>query len=70
MTGVGAHEVIVESPSTWSASPTPESTITEVFEVYRDRLIDLKKDKRLVHGILFKNVGRPPAPAWSTPTAS
>ena len=25
--------------------------------VYRDRLVDLKKDPRLVHGMLFKNVG-------------
>ena len=25
--------------------------------VYRDRLVDLKKDRRLVYGMIFKNVG-------------
>ena len=29
----------------------------EVLWVYRDRLVDLKKDPRLVYGMLFKNVG-------------
>jgi UDPglucose--hexose-1-phosphate uridylyltransferase len=31
--------------------------IREVLWVYRDRLVDLKRDKRLVHGMLFKNSG-------------
>ena len=34
-----------------------EDNIREVLWVYRDRLVDLKKDNRLVHGMLFKNVG-------------
>ena len=34
-----------------------EDNIREVLWVYRDRLVDLKKDPRLVHGMLFKNVG-------------
>ena len=28
-----------------------------MFWVYRDRLVDLKKDQRLVYGMIFKNVG-------------
>ena len=28
-----------------------------MFWVYRDRLVDLKKDPRLVYGMIFKNVG-------------
>ena len=28
-----------------------------MFWVYRDRLVDLKKDHRLVYGMIFKNVG-------------
>ena len=59
MAGVGAHEVIIESPdhhkSAWPTSA--EDNIREVLWVYRDRLVDLKKDNRLVHGMLFKNVG-------------
>ena len=59
MAGVGAHEVIIESPRhhITMAAPRPEDNIREVLWVYRDRLVDLKKDTRLVHGMLFKNVG-------------
>jgi UDPglucose--hexose-1-phosphate uridylyltransferase len=58
MAGVGAHEVIIESPQhRISLAELPEDNIREVLWVYRDRLVDLKKDSRLVHGMLFKNVG-------------
>ncbi|HLA84522.1 MAG TPA: HIT domain-containing protein, partial [Thermoguttaceae bacterium] len=40
-----------------STSELAEEQIREVLWVYRDRLVDLKKDPRLVHGMLFKNVG-------------
>jgi UDPglucose--hexose-1-phosphate uridylyltransferase len=56
--GVGAHEVIIESPRHLiSASELTEEQLREVFWVYRDRLVDLKKDQRLVYGMIFKNVG-------------
>ncbi len=58
MEGVGAHEVIIESPKhEISMAHLSEENIREVLWVYRDRLVDLKKDARLVHGMLFKNVG-------------
>jgi UDPglucose--hexose-1-phosphate uridylyltransferase len=58
MAGVGAHEVIIESPRHYiSMADLPEENIREVLWVYRDRLVDLKRDNRLVHGMLFKNVG-------------
>jgi len=58
MAGVGAHEVIIESPHHHlSMAALSEENIREVLYVYRDRLVDLKKDDRLVHGLLFKNVG-------------
>jgi UDPglucose--hexose-1-phosphate uridylyltransferase len=58
MAGVGAHEVIIESPRHYiSMAELSEDNIREVMWVYRDRLVDLKKDTRLVHGMLFKNVG-------------
>lgn len=58
MAGVGAHEVIIESPKHLiSMAEMSEEAIREVLWVYRDRMVDLKKDTRLVHGILFKNVG-------------
>jgi UDPglucose--hexose-1-phosphate uridylyltransferase len=58
MAGVGAHEVIIESPKhVVSMAALSEDNIREVLWVYRDRLVDLKRDTRLVHGMLFKNVG-------------
>jgi UDPglucose--hexose-1-phosphate uridylyltransferase len=50
--------VIIESPRhVITMAALGEDNIREVLWVYRDRLVDLKKDSRLVHGMLFKNVG-------------
>jgi UDPglucose--hexose-1-phosphate uridylyltransferase len=58
MRGVGAHEVIIESPKhVMSSSELTEEQLREVLWVYRDRLVDLKRDPRLVYGMIFKNVG-------------
>jgi UDPglucose--hexose-1-phosphate uridylyltransferase len=58
MHGVGAHEVIIECPfHEVSIARLSEENIREVLWAYRDRLVDLKKDQRLVYGMLFKNVG-------------
>ncbi len=55
MRGVGTHEVIIESPKHLvSTSELSEGQIQEVLRVYRDRLVDLKKDPRLVYGMIFK----------------
>jgi len=58
MNGVGAHEVIIECPHyETNMSRLPVDNIREVLYSYRDRLADLKKDRRLVHGLIFKNKG-------------
>src|SRR5216117_2270323 len=58
MNGVGAHEVIIECPfHEVTLDNLSEENIREVLWAYRDRLVDLKKDPRLVYGMLFKNVG-------------
>lgn len=58
MNGVGAHEVIIESPKhVESLTALDEENLREMLWVYRDRLVDLKKDNRLLYGMLFKNVG-------------
>ena len=58
MRGIGAHEVIVECPHRESnLGRLPVDAIREVLWVYRDRLVDLKRDSRLVHGLIFKNKG-------------
>ena len=58
MAGIGAHEVIIESPRHHiSMAELSEEAVRETLWIYRDRLVDLKKDPRLVHGMIFKNVG-------------
>ena len=58
MTGVGAHEVVVECPHfEESLARLPAGRVREVLTAYKERLLDLKRDTRLVHGIVFKNKG-------------
>ena len=58
MPGIGVHEVIIESPRHISStSELSESELAEVLCIYRDRLVELKKDQRLAYGMVFKNVG-------------
>ena len=59
MAGVGAHEVIIENPQhVISPSEMDEPMIRDVLSMYQERLLDLGKDKRLLYGMIFKNIGR------------
>jgi len=58
MNGIGAHEVIVETPDhdrTLASMSEPE--IERVLAAYRDRMQDLKRDFRLRYILIFKNHG-------------
>ena len=58
ITGIGAHEVIIESPDHLSTLATmPEKRVEDLFWAFRERLIDLRKDTRLRYVLLFKNHG-------------
>ena len=58
MNGVGAHEVIIETPNHQNTPATlPVRAIEEVFWAYRDRVLDLKNDKRFRYVLIFKNHG-------------
>ena len=58
MTGIGAHEVIIETPrGDAGLEDLSVSAIAEVFASYRERIIDLDKDVRFQHIYVFKNVG-------------
>ena len=58
MNGVGAHEVVIETPDHAAALATlPIDTATDVFAAYRERLRDLKKDPRFEYVLVFKNYG-------------
>jgi UDPglucose--hexose-1-phosphate uridylyltransferase len=58
MNGVGAHEVIVETPNHKNTlAMLSEKSVEEVLGAYRDRMLDLKKDTRFRYLLLFKNHG-------------
>ncbi|GAC1654413.1 MAG: galactose-1-phosphate uridylyltransferase [Acidobacteriaceae bacterium] len=58
MNGVGAHEVIVASPEhNTSFATMPVKQIEEVLWSFRDRIVDLKRDKRFRYILIFKNHG-------------
>jgi UDPglucose--hexose-1-phosphate uridylyltransferase len=58
MNGVGAHEVIIETPEHRDSIATmPAKQIEDVLWAYRDRIIDLKKDLRFRYILIFKNHG-------------
>ncbi len=58
MNGVGAHEVIIETPNHASdlADLSPDE-IAQVMITYRDRIVDLKEDSRFKYILIFKNHG-------------
>ncbi len=58
MNGIGAHEVIIETPQhSLTLGEMPEHQIEEVLWAFKDRVNDLKKDGRFRYIILFKNHG-------------
>lgn len=58
MTGVGAHEVIVETPDhQLDLADLPEAHIAQVIRAYRERMHDLGGDNRFKYVLIFKNQG-------------
>lgn len=58
LAGVGAHEVVIESPRhVLSTTDLSEPELTDVLWIYRERLLALKREPRLLHAMVFKNVG-------------
>ncbi len=58
MNGIGAHEIIVESPEhALRLEELPESQVEKVLWSYRDRILDLERDSRLRYVLVFKNQG-------------
>lgn len=59
MNGIGAHEVIIETPDHNIAfSHLPPEKMIQVFWAFRDRILDLEKDPRFKYAMIFKNFGR------------
>lgn len=58
MHGLGAHEVVVETPRhdvTWATMAVDD--LAAVLSAWRDRLADLRRDSRMRAGLVFKNEG-------------
>jgi UDPglucose--hexose-1-phosphate uridylyltransferase len=59
MNGVGAHEVIIETPDhKKDLVDLAEDHIAKVIQVYRQRIMDLSGDDRFKYVLIFKNQGR------------
>lgn len=58
MNGVGAHEVIIESPEPdFTLQSLSPAHLVDVLRIYRDRMCDLQKDARFKFSLLFRNHG-------------
>jgi UDPglucose--hexose-1-phosphate uridylyltransferase len=58
MNGVGAHEVVIETPRHEEILTTlPLKDVNNVLYAYRERIIDLRRDQRLRYVLVFKNHG-------------
>jgi UDPglucose--hexose-1-phosphate uridylyltransferase len=59
MNGIGAHEVIIESPHhDEKFAYLSQHDMSLVFQAYRNRIQDLLMDKRFQYVMIFKNHGR------------
>jgi len=59
MSGIGAHEVIIESPNHHDIfAELPTDHISLVLQAFRDRIRDLERDPRFRYVMVFKNFGR------------
>lgn len=58
MRGVGAHEVVIESPDhSKNIQYLPQEHVESIFWALRERSLDLKKDSRFRYILIFKNWG-------------
>jgi len=68
MRGVGAHEIVIESPvHDRTLSRLSDDEIELVFEAYKRRICDLKRDSRFKYATALKNQGRAAAAEWAHP---
>ena len=68
MNGIGAHEVIIETPNHGlNLGDMPQGHIEQVIAAYRQRLCDLKQDPRFRYVLIFKNHGEVAGASLSHP---
>jgi len=58
MTGIGAHEVVIETPEHGDTlASMSQRGVEDILWAFRDRILDLKKDQRFRYILVFKNHG-------------
>jgi UDPglucose--hexose-1-phosphate uridylyltransferase len=58
MNGVGAHEVVIETPDhSVDLADLPAAHVARVLDAYRERVVDLHRDRRFRYVLIFKNHG-------------
>ena len=58
MNGIGAHEVVIETPQhTETLITLPLKAVENVLRAYRERIVDLRRDRRFQYVLVFKNHG-------------
>jgi UDPglucose--hexose-1-phosphate uridylyltransferase len=58
MNGIGAHEIVIETPQhSLTLGEMAEHQIEEILWAFKDRVNDLKRDRRFRYIILFRNYG-------------
>ena len=58
MSGIGAHEVIIETPEhDASLAELPVAAIERILWAFRERVLDLRQDQRFRYILIFKNHG-------------
>ncbi|MFH1715632.1 MAG: galactose-1-phosphate uridylyltransferase [Elusimicrobiota bacterium] len=66
--GIGAHEVIVETPNhKETIGQMPQKQVEDILWAYKERILDLKNDSRLEYILIFKNHGRSAGASLSHP---
>ena len=68
MSGIGAHEVIVETPKHNEHLPDmSDEHVEKVLWAYKERILELGKDKRYRYSLVFKNYGKVAGASLSHP---
>ncbi len=68
MNGIGAHEVIIETPDHRKALPDMQpQEMAQILELFLERSLDLRKDKRFRYLLIFKNYGESAGASLSHP---
>ena len=68
MSGIGAHEVIVETPHHNENIPDlSDEHVEKILWAYKQRILDLEKDKRFRYILVFKNYGTAAGASLSHP---